>query len=114
MEGGNNLMKHPKEKRDEASTQYKNRARGDTSREHNKTLFHIVAINQYESEFVMIPRRSSAPSSPGTSPIPGARSSTLRWGKVPCTIASTSFSVYPTAFSPRGTSRPSKNAAIAS
>ena len=69
---------------------------------------------QYSKEPSMILVRCSAPSSPATSPIPGAKSKTLRCGKVPFTSIATSLRLYPTAFSPRGTPRLSRKRAIAS
>lgn len=69
---------------------------------------------QYSSDLSIICVKCSLPSAPATSPIPGAKSSTRLCGIVPSTKPGTSAFVYPTAFSPRGTPRPSRNRAIAS
>ena len=69
---------------------------------------------QYSSDLSMICVKCSLPSAPATSPMPGARSSTRLCGIVPSTSFGTSAFVYPTAFKPLGTFRPSRNRAIAS
>lgn len=69
---------------------------------------------QYFIDASIIPANASFPSSPTTSPIPGARSKTLRCGNVPATSLDISPDPYPMAFNPRGTPSPSRNRAMAS
>lgn len=74
----------------------------------------LSTCNQYSSDLSMMFVKCSLPSAPATSPMPGARSNTRLCGIVPSTKLGISAFVYPTAFSPRGTPRLSRNRAIAS
>lgn len=54
----------------------------------------VLLHDQYSKELSMILVKCSFPSEPITSPMPGAKSSTRLWGKVPSTNFSMSLLLY--------------------